>query len=235
MGKKSSNKLRTGELRKQKKQVPPDDYFKFGPVELARFGKFVLLRNNMSDEQFEQMRDVQAERFPKVCREIDEKVSNIADIVRRLPPDELLKRAYWEMAAHHMNIDSEIKIDQEAALSLRMVDYIQSIIASVKPAESTQENIAEEDWQQLRTLVKELFSQVNFEYQICRSMSARKSDQYYNMDFDEYYFKAQLYWCNVRGHQYIVHEIGPRKWVFAVKTKTNEGLAKLANNAILSF
>lgn len=190
MGRKSSNKLRSRELRKQKKQVPPDDYFKFGPVELARFGKFVLLRNNMSDEQFEQMRDAQAERFPKVCREIDEKVSNIADIVRRLPPDELLKRAYWEMAAHHMNIDSEIKIDQEAAISLRMVDYTQSIIASVKPAEQIQETVAEEDWRQLRTLIKDLFSIVNYEYQICRSASARKSNPHFNKDFDEYYFKA---------------------------------------------
>jgi len=142
-----------------------------------------------------------------VCREIDEKVSIIADKVRKLPPDELLKRAYWEMAAHHMNIDSEIKIDQEAAISLRMVDYIQSIIASVKPAESIQEIVAEEDWQQLRALIKDLFSLVNFEYQICRSASTRKSNPHYNRDFDKYYFKAQLYWCNIRGHQYIVHGI----------------------------
>ena len=161
----------------------------------------------MSEKQFDKMQEMYAERFPEVCREIDEKVSKIADMVKCLPSDELLKRAYWEMAAQHVNIKSETQIDNEAAISLRMVDYIQSIIASVEPAASIQEKVSEEDWQKLRSLVRDLFSQLNFEYQICRSASACRSDPHYDKDFDEYYFKAQLYWCNVRGQRYFFQEI----------------------------
>lgn len=193
-------------MKKRRKLVKPDDYFKLGPFEAARFGKFAFFRMNMSEEQFEKMQDMHAKRFPEVCQEIDEKVTNIANMVKGLPPDELLKRAYWEMAAHHVNIKSEIQIDKEASISLRMVDYIQSIIASVEPAESIKEEVTEEDWQQLRSLVRDLFSQLNLEYQICRTASAYRSDPHYDKDFDEYYVKAQLYWCNVRGQRYIVHE-----------------------------
>ncbi len=207
MGKKSRVKRRARELTKKGKPVVPDDHFQCGPVELARFGKLVLMRSQMSDEQFAEMQDMLVERFPEVCREIDKKVLSIADVVKRLPPEELLRRAYWEMAVHHINVKSEIEIDQEGAASLRMVDYIQSVIAAVEPSKFVQENVTEEDWQQLTRLVTDLFSQFNSEYQICRSAYARKTDPNYDSDFDEYYFKAQLYWSNIRGNRYLIHQM----------------------------
>lgn len=88
-----------------------------------------------------------------------------------------------------------------------MVDYVQSIIASIEPDESIEEEVSEEDWQQLRKSVGDLFSQLDSEYHVCRTAYARRTDPHYDRAFDEYYVKAQLYWCSVRGDRYLVHDI----------------------------
>ena len=207
MGKKSRKKKRAGRQSSKKKRIQPDDYFQYGPFEMARFGTFNEFRSNMSKEQFEEMQKKSIERFPEVCQEIDNTILQIVQIVQKLPPDEVLKLAFWGMASHHFNKKSEVEIDMEAGLSLRMVDYLQSIIASVKPVEFVQNEIKEEQWQELKKLVDSLFISLNMDYQICRTALARKKEPTLDMDFEEYYYKAQMYWCNVRGHRYSVHEI----------------------------
>jgi len=206
MGKKNRKKSRAKNLAAQKQRVKPDDYFRHGPIEMARFGKFMVTRSNLSKIQFEEMQNKLVERYPEVCREIDGIVTKIAEKIRLLPPDELLKRAYWEMAARHIKIKSEVDVGFEEALSLRMIDYIQSVIASIQPEDVPVTEVTENQWSDLKSLVKELFSQLNLEYQICLTAYNRK-DPAYNQDFEEYYFKAQLYWCNIRGRRYLVHEI----------------------------
>lgn len=192
--------------RNKRKTVKPDDYFSYGPVEIARFGNFNVFRSNFTPEQFNEMQAKLVERFPRVCQEIDDKISAIVREVKKFPPTELLKRAHWEMAGKHLNIRSEIDIDQEAALSLRMVDYIQSIIASVSALQGDSEELTEQKWNDLKELVGELFNQLNLEYQMCRTAFSRSQHPDFDIEFEEYYTKAQIYWCNVRGQRYLYHE-----------------------------
>lgn len=203
MCKKSRSKNKRG---KKRKAVKPDDYFSYGPVEIVRFGNFNVFRSNFTPEQFNQMQAKLVERFPIVCQEIDDKISRIVSEVKKYPPTDLLKRGYWEMAGNYLNIGSEIDIDQEAALSLRMVDYIQSIIASVSALKGDSEELTEEKWNDLKKLVGELFNQLNMEYQICHTAFNRSQHPDFDIEFEEYYYKAQIYWCNVRGHRYLYHE-----------------------------
>ena len=51
MGKKSRLKPQASALAAKKKRTAPDDYFQRGPFEMARFGKYVVMRNNMTAEQ----------------------------------------------------------------------------------------------------------------------------------------------------------------------------------------
>jgi hypothetical protein len=118
MGKNNRKKPRAKLLAAQKKQVKPDDYFRRGPIEMARFGKLVIGRSNMSKEEFEEMQNKLVERYPNVCRDIDEIISNIAALVRKLAPDELLKRAYWEMAVRHLNKPSEAELTFDDSVSV---------------------------------------------------------------------------------------------------------------------
>ncbi len=200
MGKKKRNKK-----KRSKKYVKPDDHFSFGPLELARFGELTVLRNNMNSQQFEKMQNKFADRFPKVCQEIDHKIDGIVTEVKKYSPTELLKRAYWEMASNHLGLTSETDVDKKAPLSLRMVDYTQSIIASVQPHDD-EEELTEKRWDNLKTKIFGLFEQINTEYQLCRKAHDRKENPDFDIEFEEYYSKAQMYWCNVRGQRYLYHE-----------------------------
>jgi len=206
MGKSNRKKPRAKLLAARKKQIRPDDYFRRGPIEMARFGKLVVTRSNMSKEQFGEVQKKLVERYPQVCQEIDDTVSKIAALVRRLPPDELLKRAYWEMAVRHINKPTEAELKADDAVAVRMIDYVQSIIASVIPENTAESQVTDEQWQELRGLVEELFSRLNSDYQICLTAFNRQRLDF-NKEHEEFYFKAQLYWCNVRGRRYLFHEI----------------------------
>ena len=94
----------------------------------------------------------------------------------------------------------------EETISLRMIDYVQSVVAAVPPAREQRQEVTEEDWTSLRTKVAELFQKVNLEFQHCRTAKRRAEDPNIDPNFEEFEFKAQLYWCNIRGSRYQVHE-----------------------------
>ncbi len=206
MGKKSKQKRRRS-IKTKNQRIRPDDYFQHGPFEMARFGRHTLMRSNYSKDRFKALQDNLVERFPIVCREVNDKVAQIVHMVKQLPPDELLKRAFWNRAGHALITDSEANLDQSGILAQRMLDYIQSIIAGATPSDTIASEISEEQWTRLEKLVDEMFSQLNFEYQVCRTAFARRNDPNFNEDYEEYYFKAQLYWCNIRGNRYQIHDI----------------------------
>jgi len=205
MGKKNRKKSRARVGRR--KNAKPDDYFSSGPFHFARYGNITVSENSMTDAQFAEMQDNLVERFPEVCREIDNKISSITKIVQSVSPKEIMKRAYWEMAYHHLDLKSESKASHEAVMSMRMVDYLQSIIASVPQPEPQKNSPTDEQWEELKALVDGLFSQLTLEYQICRTAVARRNDPDLDFAYEEYFFKAQGHWCMVRGDRYLVHEL----------------------------
>lgn len=191
---------------RQTKTVKPDDFFSYGPLEMARFGETIVSRSNMSGDQFQAMQDRLVARFPEVCIQIDEKIAKISELIKALPPDKILHRAAWEKASHHIGKETEVEIDHEAGMSLRMIDYVQSIIVSVPPSGDVETELNEERWQELKTLVTDLFMQLNTEFMICQTAVNRREPDH-NEEFDEFYFKAQMMWCNVRGKRYVPNEI----------------------------
>lgn len=190
----------------RKRPAKPDEYFRFGSLEMARFGGKIVMKNNMPSEQFNEMQDRLAGEFPDICKEIDVVIGRIADLVKILPPDKLLHRASWERASHHVNIKSEIEIDEDGAISQRMIDYIQSVIVSVPPANSQEIDVTEERWLEIKEAVTNLFKLLNHQFMICQTAADRKVAGH-DEDFEEFYFKAQIFWCNIRGKRYTVHDI----------------------------
>jgi hypothetical protein len=191
--------------KRKSQQLRPDESFAIGPIRGARFGRNVLLQSSWPEGAFAEMQKRALEHFPAVVREIDALVREIAVLVSELPPEQLLQRAWWQMA--HLNLKtkeaSEIEKD---GLSVRMVDYIQSVIAAVSPAACPRQDVSENEWQALTAKVEGLFRKVNLDYQICRNAKSRADDPDLNMDFEEFRFRAQAYWCNVRGTRYQIHD-----------------------------
>lgn len=207
MGKSLRRKHKARELAVNKKRIQPDDYFGSESFGVARFGRFVLMSNRMPAKQFQEMQTNLAERFPIVKKEIDEIITRIIRVVSCLPPLQLLQRAYWEMAALHLNVTSENDAEADDVVSVRMVDYLQSIIASAKPAETVDKEIKEESWDELRTLVKGLFTKLTLEYALCKTAYNQRNDPSFDLEYEQYCHEAEQIWVNVRGTRYAVHDI----------------------------
>lgn len=181
----------------------PDDYFAAGPFEFARFGKTMVGRSRMAPQQFADVQQRMVARLPEVVREIDELVVRIAGQVAELPPGRLLHRAYWEFAGLAITQGTHAV---EQAGAIRMLDYVQSLIASVPPAEQQPDDVSEEDWDRLRNNVKTLFDQITIGYQTCLTASRRAADPQLDMELEEFRFRAEGMWMHVRGKRYQTHE-----------------------------
>ncbi len=192
--------------KKKAKPVRPDEIFSNGPLRMARFGKNVVWESNWAEDDFVKMQQRSVEQYPKIVQEIDQLVAEIAQLVGELPAGQLLHRAWWEMAGKHSKINSESEVGVSEAISIRMIDYVQSVIAAVEPAANQRQEVTEEEWQTLTTKIETLFQTINLPYQICLSAKHKADDPNLDEHFEEFKFKAQLYWCNIRGSRYQVHE-----------------------------
>ncbi len=157
----------------------------------------------MTTRQFGDIQHDMAARFPDVVREIDAHVSTIADQVAGLPPGRLLHRAYWEYAS--LAITKRIHAVERTGI-IRMLDYVQSIIASVPRAEQQHEDVSEEAWDRLHRDVKTLFDRITIEYQTCLTASRRAVDPQLDMELEKFRLRAESTWMHVRGKRYQPHE-----------------------------
>jgi len=184
--------------------VAPDEYYSLGPIEMARFGRMVVTRSNITAEQRKKLDIPLAARLTEIEGEIDALVEAIAVRIVRLPGDRLLARAWWEMAA--TLIMGSVR-DAEEAGQLRMIDYVQSIIASVPPSPEREPDVSDEGWAALKTDVAKLFSLVTTSYQLARTAKRRIDDPELDMELEEFRFKAETLWMHVRGKRYQNYEL----------------------------
>jgi len=181
----------------------PDDYFASGPVEMARFGKTMVMRSRLTESQHQAMQARMVEQFPQVVAEIDATVARIVDQIARLPADRLLHRGWWEFAALAITAGSA---DVEEAGALRMIDYVQSMVAAVPPAVSQAKELTDEDWATLQSDIRRLFEQITINYQSCLTATRKTADPNLDMALEEFRFRAEGMWMHVRGERYQPHE-----------------------------
>lgn len=207
MGKKSHSKHHAPALAAKKRRVRPDDYYRRGTFEIARFGKHVVMRNNMTPEQHQELMRAMAARLPEVIAEIDGHVATIAEIVASYETISILQRGYWVSIFPHMLPSEETKT-HEQVIGQRMVDYVQSVIAAVPPKAKPAPPITEESWGELSQHVEALFEAVNRSYIPCRTADWKVNGGGPPEEQVEFYVRALGMWCNVTGHRYHFQEIG---------------------------
>ncbi|ACG72767.1 SEC-C motif domain protein [Anaeromyxobacter sp. K] len=192
--------------RTKPQRVKPDEVFTAGPLTSARIGRFVHSRVDWPPGEFEKMQARLAERYPELVGEIDSLVSEIASLVSELPPEKLLHRAWWELSLRATGITSEAEMDFDDGVAVRMVDYIQSVIAAVPPSANQRDDVTEEAWKSLREKVERLFRILVLDYHLCATAQTRADNPAQDLDFEEFKYRAQVYWCTVRGTRYQVHQ-----------------------------
>lgn len=205
-----SNKLLYGHLKypnrehlmKKNIQVKPDDFLQAGPFEVARFADKTVYQSNWNENQFVDFQQQLASNFDETVIQIDKLVDKIALMISELPAEQILQRAWTEMFMQHAGIKSEVETSSDNVLSVRMLDYLQSIIVSVSPSPTLKPEVSESDWGELKNAVEQLFNLINFNYHICHTAKRKELNPDIDMEEEEFYFKAQMYWCNVRGERY---------------------------------
>jgi preprotein translocase subunit SecA len=187
------------------KFAKPDDYFAWGPFEIARFGKNLIWKSHATAEQVAKAQVRAAEHLPVVLAEIYALVSSIAAQVARLPPGRLLHRAWWEHAAIVLGLGGKKVAESDQLAAMRMIDYVQSIIAAVKP-ENYANDVSEEDWNKLKADITNLFHRLTIGYQMCLTAHRKIQEPGLDMELEEFRFRAEILWMNIRGKRYQLHE-----------------------------
>lgn len=212
-----------GRQRKSGKKhgAKPDDYFRRGPLEFARFGRVMVARNNATETQHREIQANIAAAYPDIVARVDALVAAIASRVSRLPPLRLLHRAWWEHSAAAIMHDGDASAQTEA---LRMIDYIQSMIVSVAPDHDQVDEVTEEEWLSLKTDVGELFETLAWPYQTASTAHRRAETPDLDMALEEFRVRAELMWVHVRGRRYQLHE---RQALVDILTPHSEILQRL--------
>ncbi|WP_292097879.1 SEC-C metal-binding domain-containing protein [Brevundimonas sp.] len=197
MGKKS----KAGRARNR-----PDESFAVGPFEFARKGRVVIGRNRMSPAQQTEATRRAAALYPGVVAEMQALVDAIAHRVAGLPPDRLLQRAFYGFFMAQVTGGEDADAGRNDGIDLRMIDYVQSVIAAVPPRLPYAADVSEEDFTALRADIAALFSKLSLDYPMTRTATRQLADPDLDMDLEGFQVKAELLWANVRGHRFQNHE-----------------------------
>lgn len=193
---------------KNKTYLKPDQVEYVGPLGMARYGKFIVMRNFMNPEQHNKFMHHAAESYSTICKDIDNRVNRICGLVGEFHPLTLLKYGYDEFVAKSIGKTAEVEVDSDVGIALRMIDYIQSIIVSIRKSEiSITEPIDENKWKELYGEVEKLYCQLNTDFHISHTALLKQDSENYDEGYDDFYVEAQMLWANVRGRRYSIHNI----------------------------
>lgn len=218
---------------KNRKKSNTDEFYSNGPMSMTRFGKDVMLKSKFDADKHEKFKKIIVKQHPDTIEKINHLISEISNIVKTLPPIVLLQTSWMKLFMSMRGVQAEADIGIEQAHSLRMVDYIQSIIASVVP-DKTKDEVTEEDWEKLSRLVEEVFDLVNGRYQIGASLLNAINDPQLDTDIEEFKFKAQMHWCNVRGERFFYHQIKALETLILPQSELIESTFGITSKFIIS-
>ena len=160
-----------------------------------------MIENLRNQEEVELLMEQNAERYPILCEEINDAVSEIAEIVVKYEPLPLLNRAYKKMAVAHINKKTESEFSPDENRTQQWLIYLQNVITSNPPDENQVEDIEEEEYIRLSELFATMYEKTQIEYNLCYT-AKQKKDGKFDEDIDAISLSAQAYYNGISGKQY---------------------------------
>ena len=184
----------------------PDDYFNNGIFEMARFGERIIMRNNMTPSEFQEIEDAYANNYESKKNEIASKVAEIRNKIAECDPLMLLQYARDMVMLSQINKYSEIEYSTKDNLACRRLEYIQSVITSTGiigfiPNDSTEQQNHMTD---ILNLVDELYDEFIYFYNYW-SAYVQKTNPVEKQLLEFIVESQMLYW--VRGNRYQAFEL----------------------------
>ena len=114
--------------KRKNKQIPFDEFYSNGFLELGRMGNIVSLKNNFTEQDILERNTELAQQYDEKKAEIDTLVMDIREHISKCDPLSLLMVAMDRGMVNLFNTVSEIQIEGKQNFELRTVEYIQSIL-----------------------------------------------------------------------------------------------------------
>jgi len=197
MGKKS---------KKKQKNAKPDQFQRIGCIDIARFQNITVLENRLTKEEHIQLLKGNASRLPEIITKINSLINDAVNLIRQHNKLSLLYTAYQHFLISYMGKETETEIGTDGVTALSVLEYIQSIIASVN-FDNVEKSIDEESWKRLIKIIDELYRTIRLKYHICKSSHSELYDPEHDKELEIFLVNFQMYWCTVRSKRYFVHDI----------------------------
>lgn len=117
----------------------PDEVFSYGPITVARFGKYIQLTNDATPEQHTEILKETRKAHEKIKTEMEVEVVRLQKLISVYDPIELLNRAAYEVLPLFLKYRSESEFSAMESFSLPTLEYIQYLVARSPRASSIEE------------------------------------------------------------------------------------------------
>ena len=187
------------------KAIRPDNEFTSAGTTIRQFGRFIEIHTHRTPEEQALLDTHQAGMYSEVCKEIDEAVGRIRSLVSSYDPLDLLCYGYWALCSSMVGKEAESDYGFEDGVYAAMVDYVQSVIVSTPPAETTRE-LTDEAWASLFAEVRDLYERLFIQFHIVNRAHLKATRPDYDLEHDAFCVQAQTRWTFVRGVRYAIHD-----------------------------
>lgn len=183
-----------------------DEYFNNGIFEVARSGRSILMKNNMTEDMHTEIQKNLKEGYSQQVEKIEEKISEITNKVLRCNPIDLLTFSADTELMNNVNIFSETDLFIEENSPSRPTEYIQSIYVSL-PLIDNYDSQEDQSILFLNILkdIEELHCMIQRFYY---NLGEKLPELYPNLNDDVYkiLMEAQMMYI-VRGKRYQIFEV----------------------------
>lgn len=185
------------------KKIKADEYFNNGLIEAARFGNTIVTRNNMTEEQHEQWILELASNYEEKKEEIDGLIKTIKEKLDLVDPLTLFNylTSMNTLLLFNLGMSSESEMPADVIFQLRSVEYIQSLLVSMKHDKNSEinEDAQETVYHEVVNLCSELYGKIPLFYIFWAAKQQKQGDL--GRDEEEYIVFSQMM-SQVRGVQY---------------------------------
>ncbi|WP_454055418.1 hypothetical protein [Clostridium sp. Marseille-Q7071] len=218
---------------KKKKNI--DESFKYGPVEVARSGKVISMKNIGSEEMNDEVIKNMAREFNDLSLQIDDLVEEIKSLIQTCNPLELLKYAYNNFIQSTGGVASEVQLSREDVYVARELEYIQSVLVSSEnkydASKEKEEFDAQEKFQLISSNINNLYILTQFYFMFRMADLKSRNDIEVDLEKEQFLMEAQLSMF-VRGDRYQIYEITHLKELLEPH---NDEFVKLYNITVDEF
>lgn len=132
-----------------------DERYAFGPLEFMRAGKMIIMKNSSTPEQQAEIRKKAAEANARLIVELEIKIKELQQKVRKHDPLELMDRAGYQAMGLLIHGKTESELSGNESKILPSIEYLQYLIARTTP-DLDSKDISKKDWEDIWSGISEI-------------------------------------------------------------------------------